>query len=68
METLITSPEIERYIQNLYPLEDPILKEMEDLGSKINFPLVGPLVGRTFYQLTKMTSAKKVFEMGSGFG
>ena len=68
METVITPPEIERYIQNLYPLEDPLLKEMEDLGTKINFPLVGPLVGRVLYQLTKIISAKKVFEMGSGFG
>ncbi|MBI4367778.1 MAG: O-methyltransferase [Candidatus Omnitrophica bacterium] len=65
---MITSPEIERYIQNLYPLEDPILKEMEELGAKTNFPLVGPLVGRVLYQLTKLISAKKVFEMGSGFG
>ena len=68
METLITSPEIERYIQNLYPLENPTLKEMEQLGNKINFPLVGPLVGRLLYQLATMTSAKSVFEMGSGFG
>ena len=68
METVITSPEIERYIRNLYPLEDPILKEMEELGEKINFPLIGPLVGRLLYQLTKLASAKKVFEMGSGFG
>lgn len=65
---IITSPEIERYIQNLYPLEDPILKEMETLGAKINFPLVGPLVGRVLYQLAKLTSAKTIFEMGSGFG
>ena len=68
METLITSPEIERYIQNLYPIEDPLLIEMGELGSKINFPLVGPLVGRLLYQFSKLISAKKVFEMGSGFG
>lgn len=68
METAITSPEIERYIQNLYPLEDPLLKEMEQLGTKINFPFVGPLVGRVLYQFVKMISAKKIFEMGSGFG
>ncbi len=68
METLITSPDIERYIQNLYPVEDPLLIEMGELGAKINFPLVGPLVGRLLYQLTKLTSAKTVFEMGSGFG
>ena len=68
METVITSPEIERYIQHLYPIEDPILEEMEQLGKKINFPLIGPLVGRILYQLATIISAKSVFEMGSGFG
>ena len=68
MKTLITSPEIERYIENLYPLEDPVLKEMEETGNQINFPLVGSLVGRLLYQLVKMSGAKKIFEMGSGFG
>ena len=68
MESVITSPDIEQYIQNLYPLEDPLLAEMNERGAEINFPLVGPLVGRLLYQLAKMTAAKKVFEMGSGFG
>src|SRR3989338_8824060 len=68
MKTLIASPKIERYIQNLYPVEDPTLSEMGELGEKINFPLVGPLVGRFLYQLAKLTGAKKIFEMGSGFG
>ena len=68
MKSAITSPEIEQYIQNLYPIEDPTLNEMNELGEKINFPAVGPLVGRLLYQLTKMTKAKTVFEMGSGFG
>jgi len=68
VENQITSPQIERYIENLYPLEDPLLKEMENYGLKSNFPLIGPLVGRILYQLTKLSSAKKVFEMGSGFG
>ncbi len=65
---MITSPEIEEYIQHLYPLEDPILKKMEEFGTKSNFPFIGPLVGRLLYQLTKLSKAKKVFEMGSGFG
>src|SRR3989338_7844937 len=68
MNTLITSPEIEHYVENLYPLEDPVLKEMEETGNQTNFPLVGPLVGRLLYQLTKITGAKNIFEMGSGFG
>jgi len=68
VENQIISPEIERYIENLYPLEDPLLKEMETYGTKSNFPLIGPLVGRILYQLAKLSSAKKIFEMGSGFG
>jgi caffeoyl-CoA O-methyltransferase len=68
MEIEITPPEIERYIQNLYPLEDPVLKEMEALGNKQGFPIIGPLVGRLLYQYTRMISAKRIFEMGSGFG
>ena len=34
----------------------------------MQFPLVGPLVGRFLYQLTLLSGAKKIFEMGSGFG
>jgi len=68
MKTMITSPDIERYIANLYPLEDPVLKEMEETGNKINFPIIGPLVGRMLYQSAKMIGAKKIFELGSGFG
>ena len=65
---MITSPDVEHYIENLYPLEDPILKEMESLGNQTGFPLVGPLVGRVLYQLANLARAEKVFEMGSGFG
>ena len=68
MESAITSPEIKNYIEELYPLEDPILKEMERIGKQTNFPLVGPLVGRLLYQMATMISAKNIFEMGSGFG
>ena len=68
MEAAITSPKIEDYIRNLYPVEDPVLKEMEQMGNQINFPIVGPLVGRLLYQMAHVISAKTVFEMGSGFG
>ena len=68
MERVITPPEIERYIQNLYPLEDPILKKMEEHAVESDFPYIGPLVGRVLYQLARLSKAKTVFEMGSGFG
>ncbi|MGH7806788.1 MAG: O-methyltransferase [Thermodesulfobacteriota bacterium] len=67
-ETYIVNPGIEEYIRNLTPVEDGILKEMEELGAERGFPIVGPLVGRLLYQLAVIIRAKKIFEMGSGFG
>jgi len=67
-ETYIVNPNIEEYLRGLTPVEDEVLAEMEEMGRERDFPVVGPLVGRLLYQLAVMTGAKKVFEMGSGFG
>jgi predicted O-methyltransferase YrrM len=64
----IVNPHIEDYLKDLTPVEDEILKEMEELGVERGFPIVGPLVGRLLYQLAGIIGAKKIFEMGSGFG
>ena len=64
----IVNKRIEEYIQDLYPTKDPVLKEMETLAVRKDFPIVGPAVGRLLYQLARMTNANAIFEMGSGFG
>lgn len=64
----IVNKKIEEYIQNLYPTKDPVLKEMEALAVRKDFPIVGPMAGRFLYQLARMTRANSIFEMGSGFG
>ncbi len=66
--TYIINPKIEEYLRNLNPIQDNVLKEMERLGEERGFPIIGPLVGRLLYQLAVMTGAKRVFDMGSGFG
>ncbi len=48
--------------------EDPLLEEMLDYGRERNFPLIGPEVGRFLYQLTVLMGARRIFEMGSGYG
>ena len=68
-ETLeLVHPRIEEYLHTLTPERDAVLKEMERLGTSLDFPMVGPLVGRFLYQLAFCLKAKRVFEMGSGFG
>ncbi len=64
----LVHPEIERYLAELFPTDDPVLKEMERLAAKERFPIVGPLVGRLLAQMARLISARRVFEFGSGFG
>jgi len=64
----ITNPQINNYLYRVTPPRDKILQEMEALAKKHNFPIIGPLVGRFLYQMAKVTNAKKIFELGSGYG
>ncbi|MBI4430431.1 MAG: O-methyltransferase [Candidatus Omnitrophica bacterium] len=48
--------------------EDPVLRNMEELGDRLGFPIIGPLVGGLIYQIAKLAGAESVFELGSGFG
>jgi predicted O-methyltransferase YrrM len=64
----IVNPEIEDYLRKLYDDGDPVRHDMEALAAKKGFPIVGPLVGRTLLLLTRAIGAKRVFELGSGYG
>jgi predicted O-methyltransferase YrrM len=68
IETYIVNPKIEEYLRNLDPVQDEVLREMEKLGNERGFPIIGPLVGRLIYQLAVIVGAKRVLELGSGFG
>ncbi len=48
--------------------EDELLAEMHALAAERKFPIVGPEVGRFLAQIVHLTGAKRVFELGSGFG
>jgi predicted O-methyltransferase YrrM len=64
----IVKPDVERYILDLLPQRDPILREMEDQAAKRKIPIVGPAVARLLYQYARLIQATKVFEMGSAIG
>jgi len=56
------------YLENLIPPRSPILQEMEAYARANQFPIVGPAVGQLFYVLTRLSGARRVFELGSGYG
>ena len=64
----IVDPAIERYLHELSNPRDPILREMEVLAAERRFPIVGPVVGRLLHMLTRLVRARRVIELGSGFG
>ncbi|MCC6712741.1 MAG: O-methyltransferase [Candidatus Dadabacteria bacterium] len=65
---LITNPDIEEYIESFFPPADDVRREMEEYARVNGFPIVGPSVGRLLYQLTLVSGAEEIIELGSGFG
>jgi predicted O-methyltransferase YrrM len=65
----IVHPAIERYMRELATSDDqPVLLEMEQLAADEGFPIIGRLCGRYLEVLARSINARRVFEMGSGFG
>jgi predicted O-methyltransferase YrrM len=64
----IVDPGIEDYLRRLYDDGDPVRLEMEALAGERQFPIVGPLVGRHLAVLARAIGARRVFELGSGYG
>lgn len=59
---------IDRYLTSYLPDRHPVLAEMEQYAKENGFPIVGPLVGRFLYQMALSVKARKILELGSGFG
>jgi caffeoyl-CoA O-methyltransferase len=56
------------YIDSLVPARPPEMQAMETEAEWTNFPIIGSTSGYLCYQVARMISAKRVFELGSGFG
>jgi caffeoyl-CoA O-methyltransferase len=56
------------YLAGLAPPTDPVILDMERSGRERGFPIIGPEIGRLCELLARAVGAKRVFEMGSGFG
>lgn len=64
----IVNPRIDEYLRGLYEDGDPVRHEMEELARQRRFPIVGPVVGRLLIVVTRAIGARRVFELGSGYG
>lgn len=65
----IVDPAVERYLKDLARTDDDdVLLEMEALAEDKGFPIIGRLCGRALEVMATAIGARRVFEMGSGFG
>jgi predicted O-methyltransferase YrrM len=65
----ILNPAIERYLTSLAaPDDEEVLIEMEEYAREHGFPIVGRLCGRFLEVMARSVNAKRIFEMGSGYG
>lgn len=64
----ILNQAVEAYIGSLHEEDDAVLKEMEALAKERDFPIIGRVVGRLLSMAALMIGARRVLELGSGFG
>ncbi len=62
------TPALAEYLEQLESSQAPIFREMEELAQQEGFPIIGPQCGRVLACLSLAIGARRVFEMGSGFG
>ncbi|MBI2169585.1 MAG: O-methyltransferase [Actinobacteria bacterium] len=70
MREEIAGPEVERYLVELSAEQhrSDVLDEMEARAERDGFPIVGPAVGRFLEAAARAVGARRVMELGSGFG
>ena len=64
----IVDPRIEDYLRDLLGGEHEVAEAMEAEAEERDFPIVGRTVGVTLEVLARSIGARRVLEMGSGYG
>lgn len=65
---MIINPRIEAYVDTLWAPPDPVLAAMEALAERRRFPIVGRHTGALLGLLARCLVARRVIELGSGYG
>src|SRR3989440_5198697 len=64
----LLSRRVAAYLDELVPPRPARLAELEVEARRTGFPIIGPATGYLCYLLTRLSNARHVFELGSGFG
>lgn len=62
------APEVRDYLDRLVPQRPAEMQAMEAHAREVSFPIIGPASGYFCYQIAKVIGARRIFELGSGYG
>ena len=65
---MVIEPRVESYLASLDAQTDPVLAAMEALAERRRFPIVGRQAGAFMALLARLMAARRVLELGSGYG
>lgn len=68
MDAEMSSVQVGEYLDELVPQRFPELAAMEEYARETGFPIIGAASGYLCYLLARMLGARRVFELGSGYG
>ena len=63
----VLDPAISTYLDNLVDRPDE-LRNMERIAESTKFPIIGPASGQLCYLVARLIGARRIFELGSGYG
>jgi caffeoyl-CoA O-methyltransferase len=61
-------PQVVDYLLALSRHGDPVLERLEEEARAERFPIIGPAAGQFCHLAARMIGARRIFELGSGFG
>jgi caffeoyl-CoA O-methyltransferase len=64
----IVNPLVEEYIDRLQNHRSEVFRQMEQRARQSGFPIIGPQVGALLALLVRLSDARSILELGSGFG
>lgn len=63
-----SNEQLSSYLDGLVPERHPALQKMEAYAEEHGFPIIGPAAGHYCYLVARLSGARRVFELGSGYG
>lgn len=64
----LIAPEVARHLEAIVPERPDVFLEMEARPAESGFPIIGVAAGHFCYQLARLVGARRIFELGSGYG